>query len=78
MLAWNSQASWNDSTRLFGLATLVMLAPLTGLLIVRAPLVAWVLVGAVASLLFLEFSAIYWIAIAVAAVGLSRIAAILV
>jgi hypothetical protein len=74
MLAWNSQASWNDSTRLFGLATLVMLAPLTGLLIVRAPLVAWVLVGAVASLLFLEFSAIYWIAIAVAAVGLSRVA----
>jgi len=54
MLALNSQAPWNDSNRLFGLATLLMLAPVTGLLIVHAPLVAWILVGALTALLFLE------------------------
>jgi hypothetical protein len=74
MLALNSQAPWNDGTRLFGLATLLMLAPLTGLLIVHAPLVAWVLVGALAALLFLEFSSIYWVVIAIMAATLSRVA----
>ena len=74
MLALNSQAPWNDSNRLFGLATLLMLAPVTGLLIVHAPLVAWILVGALTALLFLEFSSIYWVLAAVMAASLSRVA----
>lgn len=74
MLALNARAPWYDSSRLIGLGTLLMLAPVTGLLIVHAPLLAWILLGGVAALLFLEFSSIYWVVVAVVAATLSRVA----
>lgn len=77
MLAFSSQAPGRQTARLLGLATVSIAAPLIGLLIVRAPVLAWILLGSVVALVFLEFSPVYWVTLAIATATLSRVAVVL-
>jgi hypothetical protein len=71
MLAFSSRRPGRQF-HLFGLAALLITVPVTGILIVRDPVKAWVIIGAVALLAFLELSPIYWCVGALAAATLSR------
>jgi hypothetical protein len=72
MLRFGFQAS--DRLRLLGVITLCILAPVTGLFIVREPIIAWGLVGLLTAVALFECSAIFWAVGAVAAATLSRVA----
>jgi hypothetical protein len=70
MLTFGLQTS--DRMRLLRIITLCLLAPVTGLFIVRDPIIAWELVGLLTAVALFECSAIFWAAGAVATATLSR------
>ena len=72
MLTFGLQTS--DLLGLLRIMTLCLLAPITGLFIVRQPIIAWGLIGLLTAIALIECSAIYWAAGAVAAATLSRVA----